>query len=96
MEYIVCYGVVYVRHLLRYILTLIIVVKYLVNQINLAAKEIEKIEKLLPKNHKNLVLRKDLIQILVKDLAKKEFDVFAIHLNAKSFSTKIKLLLKMF
>lgn len=73
-----------------------LVVKYLLNQINLAAKEIEKIEKDLPKNLKNLVLRKDLIQVLVKDLAKKEFDVFAINLNAKSFSTKIKLLLKMF
>lgn len=73
---------------------LLLVVKHLVSQINLAAEEIKKIEKLLPKNLKNLIVKKDLVQILLQDLRRNNYDIFASKISAKSFFVKIKFLIK--
>lgn len=74
---------------------LLVIVKHLVNQINEAAQEIDGIEGELDRNLKNLTLKKDLVRIILKDVHKKNFDIFKASLSAKKFTVKMKLLLKM-
>lgn len=73
---------------------LLVIVKYITKQIENSCLKIDKIRKFLPNNLKNLLARKDLAEIIICDLRKKNFDIFIANLVAKSFTIKIKLLYK--
>lgn len=71
---------------------LLVIVKHFSKLINEAAFELKKIEKSLPQNSKNLLLKKDLTSIFLKDLRKNNFDLFQTNFSAKKLSVKLKFL----
>lgn len=70
------------------------IVQHLVEKINSAAKTIETKQNSLNKNLKHIILRKDLVQLLLQDLPKKNFDIFAVNLSANRFVIKMRFLRK--
>ncbi|MBU6338647.1 MAG: squalene/phytoene synthase family protein [Rickettsiales bacterium] len=77
----------------KYDENLLVIVEHVVTRVEEACNSIDKIRKSLPKNLKNLITKKDLAEILLCNLRKKNFDIFTSDLLAKSFVTKIRLLL---
>lgn len=75
---------------------LLIIIKYVVKQMEEAFANIDKIRKLLPKNLRNLLVKKDLAEILLGKLRKKNFDIFTSDLLARSFAMKVRLLNRSF
>jgi hypothetical protein len=73
---------------------LLIIVKYIAKQIENSCLKIDKIRKFLPNNLKNLLARKDLAEIIICDLRKKDFDIFIVDLLLKNLANKIRLLIK--
>lgn len=72
---------------------LVVIVKHLHGKIEEACAAIDQYKK-LPKRLKNLMLKKDLIQIILRDLPKKSFDIFAVNFSAKKLSVQLRLLFK--
>ena len=71
-----------------------VIVEHIYSQIESASTAISKNEKNLPKRLKNLILKKDLVQIILQDLRQKNFDIFTANFSAKKLTTKFKFLFR--
>lgn len=69
---------------------LVVIVKYIVDEIEILAQELAILEKNMPKKAKNIMLQKELILLILQNLKKNNFDIFAADLNAKTFLMKVK------